>query len=174
MNLYTHECYLKPIEDEEKRKRRQRKCKHQDHGEHMGNRLCAEGHDDDEQFLFEGENCVESFWDWVRELTMLEHGNREWMVIWVVHNFQGYACYFVLDGFYKQKIYQDQIVNEAKILSTSVDNLNFIDSMCFLQMPLSGFTKALGLRELKKGFFPHFFNTAENQDYVGEFPSKVL
>ena len=45
----------------------------QDHGEHMAN--LAEKHDDDEQFVFEGENCVKSFLDWVRELTMLEDGS---------------------------------------------------------------------------------------------------
>ena len=30
--------------------------------------------------------------------------------------------------------------------------------------------KAFGLKELKKGYYPHFFNTEENQDYVGAYP----
>ena len=212
LNLYTHECFLQPIEDEEKkRKRKRRKRKRgqaaglrtleandpdfdaeesfeppppplfvyfdieaqQEYGVHVANLLCAEKHDDDEQFVFEGKDCLEKFLDWVRELTLMEDGSdRERPVICVAHNFQGYDSYFVLDEFYKQKICPNQIVNGAKILSMEVDGVKFIDSMCFLQMALSGFTKAFGLKELKKGFFPHFFNTTENQEYVGEVPSQ--
>ena len=113
----------------------------QEHGENVANLLCAERYDEDEQFVIEGENCVESFLDSVGE-PCLEDDEAERMVICVAHNFQGYDSYFVLDEFYKQKIYPDQIVNGAKILSMSVDKLKFIDPMCFLQMPLSCFMKA--------------------------------
>jgi len=30
--------------------------------------------------------------------------------------------------------------------------------------------KTFGLNELKKGYFPHYFNTDENQDYIGPIP----
>ena len=53
----------------------------------------------------------------------------------------------------------------------SVGKLKFIDSMSILQMPLSGFTKAFGLAELKTDFFPHL-NTVDHQDYVGPIPSQ--
>lgn len=39
--------------------------------------------------------------------------------------------------------------------------------MNFFPMVLSNFPKTLGIRELKEGFFPRFFNTKENQKYVG-------
>ena len=39
-------------------------------------------------------------------------------------------------------------------------------------MPLSAFPKTFGLTELKKGYFPHLFNTPANQDYVGPIPDK--
>ena len=93
-------------------------------------------------------------------------------VIAVVHNFQGYDSYFVLDKLYKQCICPQQIVNGAKILSMGIDHIKFIDSMCFLQMALSDFTVAFGLEELKKGFFPHFFNTREHQEYMGPVPAQ--
>ena len=93
-------------------------------------------------------------------------------VIAVAHNFQGYDSYFVLDELYKQCICPQQIVNGAKILSMEMDHIKFIDSMCFLQMALSDFTAAFGLEELKKGFFPHFFNTLEHQEYVGPVPAQ--
>ena len=37
-------------------------------------------------------------------------------------------------------------------------------------MALAKLPKAFGLTELSKGFFPHLFSTAENQDYVGPMP----
>ncbi|XP_046583695.1 uncharacterized protein LOC124290898 [Haliotis rubra] len=37
-------------------------------------------------------------------------------------------------------------------------------------MKLASVPKAFGLTELKKGYFPHWFNLKENQNYVGAFP----
>ncbi|CAB4003301.1 DNA polymerase [Paramuricea clavata] len=37
-------------------------------------------------------------------------------------------------------------------------------------MKLADVPKTFGLTELQKGYFPHFFNRAENQDYVGPMP----
>ncbi|XP_068756329.1 uncharacterized protein [Montipora capricornis] len=45
------------------------------------------------------------------------------------------------------------------------------DSLNFLPMPLKVLPKTFGLTELKKGYFPHFFNRKENQQYVGPLPS---
>ncbi|KAK3708940.1 hypothetical protein QZH41_002810 [Actinostola sp. cb2023] len=48
-------------------------------------------------------------------------------------------------------------------------NLKFKDSLCFLPMALRKFSKTFNLPE-EKGYFPHFFNTPANQDYVGSYP----
>ena len=40
-------------------------------------------------------------------------------------------------------------------------------------MPLSKFSKCFNLTELKKGYFPHKFNTLENQDYIGKYPDEL-
>ena len=37
-------------------------------------------------------------------------------------------------------------------------------------MPLASFPSTFNLTELKKGFFPHLFNTPDNQQYVGRIP----
>ncbi len=37
-------------------------------------------------------------------------------------------------------------------------------------MALSKLPKAFGFEELKKGYFPHFFNTKSNESYVGKLP----
>ena len=50
-------------------------------------------------------------------------------------------------------------------------SIRFIDSLNFLQMPLKSFPKTFGMNELKKGYFPHYFNK-ECNNYVGPLPSK--
>ena len=51
-------------------------------------------------------------------------------------------------------------------------SIRFIDSLNFLQMSLKSFPKTFGINELKKGYFPHYFNKECNKDYVGAIPSK--
>ena len=65
-----------------------------------------------------------------------------------------------------------------KVLSTGQKTLyfeqgkkfNFKDSLSFLNMPLDEFTKTFNFQELKKGWFPHKFNTPENLEYEGTIP----
>lgn len=101
---------------------------------------------------------------------MNEYG-EERPVICIFHNLKGYASVFL----------QHQLLNEArpiedivsvgtKYLSFQVKPIPFEDSFCFLPMALSSFTSTFGLDELKKGFFPHLFNTQDHQDYVGRIP----
>ncbi|XP_062602351.1 uncharacterized protein LOC134264065 [Saccostrea cucullata] len=61
-------------------------------------------------------------------------------------------------------------MNGCKILSMETYGLKFIDSYSFLTFPLAKMPSAFGLNELKKGYFPHFFNTEQNQNYVGPYP----
>ena len=53
-------------------------------------------------------------------------------------------------------------------------NIRIIDSLNFLPMRLAALPKAFGLDEMKKGYFPHFMNTAENQYYLGPYPSPEM
>src|SRR6266576_1777905 len=66
------------------------------------------------------------------------------------------------------------IYNGSKLMLLEVPEikLKVIDRHNFVQAPLSAFPKTFGLSELKKGFFPHLFNTAENENYVGSIPDK--
>ena len=57
-------------------------------------------------------------------------------------------------------------------MQLNFDRIRFIDSLSSFQMPLSAFPKTFGLTELKKGYFPHLFNTPENQEYVGPIPAQ--
>ena len=51
-----------------------------------------------------------------------------------------------------------------------VARIKIIDSHNFVASPLSALPKTFGLNELKKGYFPHYFNTNENQNYTGPIP----
>ena len=143
----------------------------QETGEHVANLLCAETSESDEQFTFAGDSCIETFLDWAQTLTRTTNPHVRRNVICLAHNLKGYDSYFVLEQCYKQYLKPQQLVNGAKILSLSFAGLRFLDSLSFLPMALSAFPKAFGLTELKKGFFPHFFNTQDNQDYVGPIPA---
>jgi hypothetical protein len=52
-------------------------------------------------------------------------------------------------------------------------SISFEDSYRILNMSLASFNKALGLNEnVKKGYFPHYWNTPQNQNYLGSYPDK--
>ena len=144
----------------------------QDTGEHVANLLCAETSESEEQFTFAGDSCIEAFLDWARSLTRTHNPHIKRKVICIAHNFKGYDSYFILEQCYKLYLKPEQLVNGAKILSLSLADLRFLDSLSFLPMPLAAFPKAFGLQELKKGFFPHFFNTQDHQDYIGPIPAQ--
>ncbi|XP_071509045.1 uncharacterized protein [Diadema antillarum] len=55
-------------------------------------------------------------------------------------------------------------------MTVKFNEIRFIDSLNFLPMPLASLPPTFGVEELKKGFFPHFFNTEANARYRGPFP----
>ncbi len=81
----------------------------------------------------------------------------------IAHNFKGYDSKCILNYLFNNLLPNDStptiIKKGSKILSIEFRNVKLIDSMSFLNMPLSNFTKAFDIKELKKGFFPHKFNS---------------
>lgn len=79
---------------------------------------------------------------------------------------------FVMAWLLEQGITPSIIPNGSKLMTIGHPTLHvrLIDSFNFLPMSLSKLPSCFGLTELKKGYFPHLFNTEENQDYVGPFP----
>ena len=92
----------------------------------------------------------------------------------IAHNSKGYDCHFILKWLTDQGIKPYYIYNGAEIMFMEVPKLSirFIDSLNFLQMPLKSFSETFGRNELKKGYFPHYFNKKCNKNYVGPMPSK--
>ena len=50
-----------------------------------------------------------------------------------------------------------------------MEHIKFIDRICFLSFPLRKLSGASGLTAAK-GWYPHYFNTEENMNYVGSIP----
>ena len=92
----------------------------------------------------------------------------------IAHNGKGYDCHFILEWLIDQGIKPYCIYNGAKIMFMEIPKLSirFIDSLKFLQMPLKSFPETFGMNELKKGYFPHYFNKECDKNYVGRMPGK--
>ena len=120
-----------------------------------------------------GTNCVDLFLDtmkaWTKEEKKKENGVRTFHVYF--HNMRGFDGVLTTNSLYKQNLkVTDQMGTGTKMLHFKHNNLIFKDSLSFLNMPLSSFPKTFGLKELKKGFFPHKFSKLENLQYEGTIP----
>ena len=88
----------------------------------------------------------------------------------IAHNGMGYDYRFIIRWVYENTDYKPFVIwGGQKIITLSIKELGirFIDSLSFLTMPLKAFPKTFGQKELKKGYFPHWFNTVENRNYIG-------
>ena len=134
--------------------------------------LCVVYDEEKEVGVFQGKNAVKDFCTWL--LTPQHHD-----CIVMAHNFQGYDSYPIIKFLNENAIECDATYNGAKCvtLKTKVKEkhqfkikIKFIDSLNFIPMALAKIPKIFAQDELCKGYFPHFFNKDENQDYVGPIP----
>ena len=113
--------------------------------------------------IFKGETTQKDFCRW---LLLDQHTN----FTVIAHNSKAYDSYFIYQHLLNSSITPDPIIfNGSKIMFMKVGrslNMRIIDSVNFLPMPLAKFPKCFELKELKKGFFPHYFNLPENQKSV--------
>ena len=113
--------------------------------------------------VFKGENTKKNFCKW-----LLEDEHSDFTAI--AHNSKAYDAYFIYDYLLENSITPEPIIfSGSKIMYMKIGrslNLRIIDSLNFLPMPLANFPKTFELKELKKGFFPYFFNTPENENII--------
>ena len=140
--------------------------------------LCADKSEDDplyksckhcsesRQKIFKGDKCKEEFCDWL--FSSKETDNS----IALAHNLKAYDGYFLLSFLYDNAIIPDVIYTGCKIQSITLPKYKckIVDSINFLPMALSKLPQTFGYKELHKGFFPHLWNTKQNQEYEGPFP----
>ena len=91
----------------------------------------------------------------------------------IAHNGKGYDFKFIIRWIYEHTQYKPFVIwGGQKIITMSIKELKirFIDSLSFLTMRLADMPKTFGIKEIKKGYFPHWFNTKKNWDYIGPMP----
>ena len=86
------------------------------------------------------------------------------------HNLKGYDGMFIVEYLLNNACANKKapkfLMIGHKFLKIEYNNIIILDSFSYLQMSLSQFSKTFDLEEIK-GYFPHFFNTKENQLYSG-------
>ena len=163
-----HKCYMQQQEHKEESSYNHLlffdfECT-QEHGIHQPN-LCVVYDEEKEVAIFQGKDTVKEFCHW-----LLTPQHKDCIVM--AHNFQGYDSYPIIKFLNENAIKYDITYNGAKCVTLIIEmfNIKFIDSLNFIPMALAKFPKTFAQAELCKGYFPHFFNKDENQDYVGPIP----
>ena len=92
----------------------------------------------------------------------------------IAHSAKSFDAQFILKYCVDNAIKPFCIYNGTKIMYIAIKefNVRFIDSINFVNSALGTFPGTFGLKELEKGYFPHLFNTPENQTYFGPIPPK--
>ncbi|XP_030758042.1 uncharacterized protein LOC115883772 [Sitophilus oryzae] len=99
-------------------------------------------------------------------------GNKFKDVVVLAHNGGGFDHQFILDHVLQQTDLTPELITRGtKLVLMVVGNVKFLDSLNYFPMALAKLPKAFGLTELKKGYFPHLFNTVGHQKYVGPMPA---
>ena len=115
------------------------------------------------QVIFSGLNTQKEFYKW-----LISEQHKNYTVI--AHNARGYDAYFLYNEMMRNSNVPDPIIfSGTKIMYMKVGkglNIRILDSLNFLPMPLAKLPKSFGLTEMKKGFFPHFYNIQENQNVI--------
>jgi len=131
---------------------------------------------DPQLIRFHGPNCMNEF---LQFATTFNKGNN----VFVAHNGSGFDSKFVYAEALKMKIPNSHILRGTNFISLTLGDsrsqkTKFLDSMLHLPGSLSGLADGFfgkspdkNLREsLSKGYFPHSFNSVENQNYIGPIP----
>jgi len=111
---------------------------------------------------------IDDFCKWIFKS---KHKNHTFLA----HYGKDYDFQFIVEWLVAHGVKPSVIHNGQKIIQLEVKhgyNIRFIDSLSFTLIPLRDFPKTFDLTELAKGYFPHKFNTDENQNYAGPYPDK--
>ena len=114
-----------------------------------------------QEHIFFGDSARDDFCSW------LFSGENNGSIV-LAHNFRGYDSLPILEYLHKNGIVPEIISQGSKNLSVTVSQckIKMIDSLSFLNNRLANLPKMFGMTELKKGYYPHLWNTKENEDKV--------
>ena len=187
--IQDHQCYIQPVVEEEETEPTEEgggcmvasppplfvyadfEAMQNAEGVFVANFLCYSSSEETTIDVLDGENCALQFLHDLDDLTDFTDREDEREILAVFHNLKGFDGMFVLHELHQQqREVVDQLTVGAKVLSFKSGPLKFIDSLCFLPMPLASFPSTFNLTELKKGFFPHLFNTPREPTVRGPHP----
>ena len=119
--------------------------------------LAAESLTGDE-VIYCGYDCINDFCE-----DVFASVERVRQIEWFIAHFgSGFDFLPILEWLYKQHKYVPKILLRGnKVVSMRVGNKQFIDSYLFIPIPFSKFPTTFNLKELKKGYFPHFLTSKE-------------
>jgi len=111
------------------------------------------------------------FEDPVGDLLTYLYEQRPWCkkVVAIAHNAKAFDAQFILDRAIFLKWTPELILNGLKIVNMKIHNIQFLDSVSYMPMPLRKLPEAFGL-QASKSWFPQLSNTKANLDYVGPIP----
>ncbi|CAH3185514.1 unnamed protein product [Porites lobata] len=109
-------------------------------GVFVANLLCYSSSEEATIHVLDGEDCALQFLHDLDDLTEVPDRDDEREILVVFHNLKGFDGMFILHELYQQ---QREVA----------------DQLTHLQFD-----------GIKKGFFPHLYNTPDNQQYVGRIP----
>ena len=95
-------------------------------------------------------------------------------IICMAHNASGFDAHFILKELVEERkaILPSVILNGRNIILLQYGRTRFIDSLNYFHMKLSALPKTFDLPpNLKNGYFPHLFNTLQNENYIGPMPA---
>jgi hypothetical protein len=98
-------------------------------------------------------------WQWVNK------------VIAIAHNAKSFDLHFIINGTILLKWQHEIITNGMKIVCMKYEHMIFLDSISHIPLPLRKLPEVVGLPS-SKSYYPHYFNTRENLDYIGPIPDK--
>ena len=138
-------------------------------GEHVVNFAVAQ-YADGTEFVFKGYDSLHEFCNFVFSMEHMGY-------CLIAHNAKGFDAVLIQRWLFQNRPTADMHVTHSgqKIIQLTLKDyeIRLIDSLNFLQMPLSKFPETFGLdlATQSKGDFSVRYNILANQDYVGPMPS---
>lgn len=122
------------------------------------------------EHVFYGGDVIDKFMNYLGSIS-----DKFKKIIIIAHNLQKYDGHFLLQYMYSASdtwLLKENslIINGSKILQIKVGRYRFIDSLNFFSVALSKLPDMFKLNCNAKGYYPHFFNTEQNSNYIGCFP----
>ena len=94
---------------------------------------------------------------------------RPWAnkIVAIAHNAKEFDFHFILNRAILRKWKRELIMNGLKIMCLKMEHVVFLDNVSFLPCPLRNVPDAFGPSKL---WYPLYFNTEENLNYIGPIP----